>query len=228
MAAAVLVTGNRAGADTVYASTGTGNMIDVVDTATNTVTPLFTVTNGPPDDLITDGPGILLYLAQGSSSVANAGQLRMYNLNTHTDTMVASGLSRPADLVLDPGGATALVSESSIDEIVRVNLSTGVVTVLPTTYPISAGGIGPNGLAYDASGRLFANIGDRFGGPTGSNVAQIDPVTGAIIHETTGLNSVDGLTYDPYSTLAILPSFRWVSPHNSTPAARTMNLECVV
>src|SRR5262249_8034585 len=80
MAAAVLVTGNRAGADTVYASTGTGNMIDTVNTATGTVTPLFTVTNGPPDDLITDGPGSILYLAQ-ANSVAGAGQLRMYNLN---------------------------------------------------------------------------------------------------------------------------------------------------
>jgi hypothetical protein len=198
MAAAVLVTGNRAGAEVIYASTGTGNMIDTVNTATGTVTPLFTVTNGPPDDLITDGPGILLYLAQ-ANSVAGAGQVRMYNLNTQADTLVATGLNRPADLVLDPGGATALVSDSSTGQISRVNLSTGAITLLPTTYPIGTNGIGPNGLAYDASGRLFANIGDRNGGPTGSNVAQINPVTGAVISQTTGLNSVDGLTYDPFS-----------------------------
>src|SRR5262249_13447830 len=140
----------------VYASTGNGNTIVVVNTATNTVTPLLTVTNGPPDGLITDGPGIILYLAQGDNTVPNSGQLRMFNLNTHADTLVAGGLNRPADLVLDPGGATALVSESSVGEIARVNLSTGVVSMLPTTYPIPPGGIGPNGLAYDASGRLFA------------------------------------------------------------------------
>lgn len=58
----------------------------------------------------------------------------------------------------------------------------------------------PEGLAYDGT-KLFANIGYRYGGATGKEVAQIDPVTGAILATSPGLNSLDGLTYDPYSGL---------------------------
>jgi sugar lactone lactonase YvrE len=205
-AAALAGSPQRAEADVLYASTSAGNSVVTVNTATGSVTPLFTVTNPPPDRILFLSPSTLLYLAQGDNNVAGSGQLRSHNLVTNADTLVAGNLSRPADLALDPGGATALVSESSIGTIARVNLSTGVVTPLATTYPIPSGGIGPNGLTYDAVGRLFANIGDRLSGPTGSNVAQIDPVTGAIIHQTTGLNSVDGLAFDPFSGRLFAPS----------------------
>lgn len=198
MAAAVLGTQGRASAGTLYVSTDTGNTIDQVNTTTRAVSPLFTTPHGPPDDLILYGAGSILYLDQ-NNGVAGAGQVRLYNIAADSDLRVATGLSRPADLVLDPGGKTILVSESSIGRIARVNLSTGAVTPLATTYPIPSGGIGPNGLAYDASGHLFAGIGNRFGGPMGSFVAELNPVTGAVMGKTIGLNSVDGLAYDPYS-----------------------------
>jgi DNA-binding beta-propeller fold protein YncE len=46
---------------------------------------------------------------------------------------------------------------------------------------------------------LFANLGYRYGGPTAKYVAEINPANGAILAVSPGLNSLDGLTYDPYS-----------------------------
>ena len=56
---------------------------------------------------------------------------------------------------------------------------------------------GPHGLAFaPGNPNLFADIGDRFGGAANSRLAQIDPVTGAIISQTGILNSLDGLAFD--------------------------------
>jgi PEP-CTERM motif len=198
-AAAMIGASGRAAAELLYASTSSpDNTIVSLNTATGSVSTLFTAVNPPPDGLLALDPTHLLYLAQGNTAVPGSGQLREYNFSTGTDTLVAGGLNRPADLTLDPGGATALVSDSSVGQITRINLSTGSITTLPMTYPIGPGGIGPNGLAY-VGNNLFANIGDRFGGPTGSSVAELNPVTGAIMGQTRGLNSVDGLTYDSSS-----------------------------
>ena len=93
-----------------------------------------------------------------------------------------------------------LVSEFGSGNIDRINLTTLAVTTL-----LSPGG-NPEGLAYDGT-RLFANLGFRYGGPTGKYVAEIDPVTGAILATSPGLNDLDGLTYDPYSGLLYASSY---------------------
>ena len=83
--------------------------------------------------------------------------------------------------------------------ISRINLTTHAVTTLGTY------GGNPQGLAYDAAGNLYAVLGTRTGGAT-SFVAQLNPVTGAIIRQTVGLIQLDGLTFDPFSGALFSPS----------------------
>jgi DNA-binding beta-propeller fold protein YncE len=175
-----------ASAQDLYATSISGSKINKVDTNTQGVTTLLN-TPSAADSLIFDNAGRIIY------TQLFTGQLRRYDPSTSTDTLLASGFSEPADLTLEPGGNSVLVSEFIGGKIDRVNLNTNAVTTL-----LAPGGL-PEGLAYDASGRLFANLGNRYGGPTAKYVAQIDPVTGAILATTTGLDSLDGLTYDPYT-----------------------------
>jgi sugar lactone lactonase YvrE len=98
------------------------------------------------------------------------------------NTVLASGLNSPQDLVLDPSGTTLLVSDTGnkkIDRVTLANTPTVVNTVTEPSFPI--------GMAYDGAGHLFASIGGQ--------VYQINPYTGAILKTGPALNA-DGLTYD--------------------------------
>ena len=177
----------RVQAATLYATSISGSQIDKVDTVANSVT-TYLNTPSAADSIIFDASGNVIY------TELYTGQVIRYNPNTTISTTLASSLSTPADMVLEPGGNSMLVSEFSGGNIDRITFSPQTVTTLST-------GLGnPEGLAYDGS-KLFANIGYRGGGPTGKEVAEINPVTGAIMATSPGLNSLDGLTYDPYSGL---------------------------
>jgi streptogramin lyase len=176
----------RAPAAVLYATSIGGSQIDKVDTVANTVT-TYLNTPSAADSIMFDPAQRVLY------TQLYTGQVRRYDPTSLTDSLIASGFNGPADIVLEPGGNTMLVSEFYGAKIDRINLTTfGVTTLLTTSYG------GPEGLAYVGT-RLFANLGNRYGGPTGKYVAEIDPVTGAILSTSPGLDSLDGLTYDPYS-----------------------------
>ena len=178
---------SRAQAATLYATSISGSQIDKVDTVANSVT-TYLDTPSAADSIIFDSSGNVIYTELYTGNVVK------YDPNTTISTSLASGLSTPADMVLEPGGNSMLVSEFSSGNIDRITFSPNSVTTLST-------GLGnPEGLAYDGN-KLFANIGYRGGGPTGKEVAEINPVTGAIMATSPGLNSLDGLTYDPYSGL---------------------------
>ena len=189
----VSVGSGRAAAATLYATSISGSQIDTVDTVANTVTTYLT-TPSATDSIMFDSAHRVIYTENTS------GQVRRYDPILSTDTLIAGGFSTPADIVLEPGGNTMLVSEFSGGKIDRINLTTSAVTTL-----LAPGG-NPEGLAYDGT-RLFANLGLRYGGPTGKYVAEIDPVTGAILATSPGLNDLDGLTYDPYTGLLYASSY---------------------
>jgi streptogramin lyase len=180
----------RARATILYTTSNSGySEIDQVNTIPQTVSTYLNINaSNQPDSIIFDSSGNVIY------SAFTAGEVIRYDPITTVSTILATGLSTPADMVLEPGGNTLLVSGFSSGDIDRVNLNTLSVT------PLSTGLGNPEGLAYVGS-KLFVNIGYRGGGPNGKAVAEINPVTGAIITTTTGLNSLDGLTYDPYSGL---------------------------
>ena len=100
-----------------------------------------------------------------------------------------------------------LVSEFNGGRIDRINLTSPIHPLTQLWPPSTGNGSGnPEGLAYDNSGRLFANLGTR-GQPTdppAKFVAQIDPVTGTILNQSPCppcLSSLDGLTYDPFTNM---------------------------
>ena len=180
-------------AEELYATSISGSKINKVDTNTLGVSLLLN-TPSAADSLIFDGAGRIIY------TQLYTGELRRFDPFTNTDTLIATGFNEPADLTLEPGGNSVLVSEYLGGKIDRVNLNTNVVTTLLSP------GLNPEGLTYDASGRLFANLGYRYGGPTGKYVAQIDPVTGAILATSAGMDSLDGLTFDPYTGMLFASS----------------------
>ena len=181
----VFAVGGRARAIDLYATSIAGSQIDKVDTVTNSVS-TYLSTPSAADSIIFDNSQRVIYTA------INSGEVRRYDPAGPSDTALTGGLSFPADMVLEPGGNTMLVSEFGGGRIDRVDLTTNAVTTL-----LTPGGT-PEGLAYDGA-RLFANLGSRSGGPTGKYVAEINPANGNILATSPGLDSLDGLTFDPYS-----------------------------
>ncbi len=182
--AATFIGTQTAHATTIYATSIEGAQIVKVDTVTASVTPVF---NGvAADSLLFDTSGRIIYTA------IVLGQVRRYDPVASTDSLLVSGLSTPADMILEPGGNSLLVSQFGAGIISRIDLNTNAIASLG-----SYGGT-PEGLAYDSAGRLFANLGTRDGGPN-KFIAQLDPMSGAILAQSPGLTSLDGLTFDSFT-----------------------------
>jgi sugar lactone lactonase YvrE len=206
IAAAIIGLPGQAVAETLFASAFSAQEIVSVDTNTNAVTPIAT-TPGNPDSLIFDPAGNIIYTDEKFEA------LREVNLTTHSDTVLSSNFGVPADLALEPGGHSVLVSDFTRGVIIRYNLVSQSASVFAQP------GGNPEGLAFDATGRLFANLGVRSAGPTGKFVAQLDPTTGAILHSSPGLNSLDGLTFDSvtgklYATSRLSGAVYAIDPNN--------------
>jgi sugar lactone lactonase YvrE len=184
----------RASAEMLYGSEFFGKQIARIDTTTNSVTPVA-ITPGNPDSLLFFGQNII-YTDESSFHA-----LREINLATHTDTILSNQFVSPNDLTLTPDGKNVLVSDQGAGRIIEYNFQTQISSVFANP------GGSPQGLVFDNTGRLFANVGDPFSGaPTGSFLAQLDPTTGAILHTSPGLESLDGLTYDGSSGLLFATS----------------------
>jgi hypothetical protein len=156
---------------------------------------------GQPDSLLFDTKGNIVYTVFTRNAGGGAGSGQVRSFNGTTDSLIAGGFSPElVDIALDPSGASVLVSDRNITggeigNIDRVNLTTGVVTVL------TAGVNTVDGIAYDTkTGGLFALL--TPGGASGQRLVQIDPTTGAITNTgdaTSSFGFMDGLTYDPVS-----------------------------
>ena len=190
--AALILTVGSASADTViYATSRENSQLLKVNLTTNMVTVIKTTGINPPDSMVVDSLGRLIY----DLTDPLASELHRFDPIANTDTVLATGangLSDPQDIVLEPGGNSVLVSNFLTGTITRTNLTTLVTTTLV------AGVVHPEGLAYDGAGNLFALLG--FGGT--STLNQINPVTGAILKTSAAFdstNSLDGLTYDSFT-----------------------------
>ena len=172
----------RLSASTIYAA-NPGGQLQVIDTATNAVSTVFANAAGPRGLTFTD-PNNIVYTTN------TPGQLEDYNLLTDTSSVLSTfGANQFGQYVaLDPGGASVVfgVAGGGID---RLNLSTDAVTAVSLFSD-------PRGLAYDSAGDLFAVLGP-------SELAQINPLTGAVIASialpSTGAAGSNGLAFDPVS-----------------------------
>jgi len=119
-------------------------------------------------------------------ALAGAGEVHSFNPYTKTDTTLATGLSSPVNIVLEPGCKSILVSDIGVNKIFRIMLANHSLT---TFYS------GPDkmeGLVYTAAGQLFANDNQL------NAVVELAD-TGLIIAQTPSnspLTAPDGLTYD--------------------------------
>ena len=153
-----------------------GNSIFKWDTSTNTVTPVTTAVSSL-DSLVFDASGNnLIY------SVIGTNQIGMFNLTTLTNSIIANVGAGAADMTLEPGGNSVLVSDAFSTTISRVNLTTHAVS----TFNV---GTRPDGLTYDNGGHLFAVLGL-------DEVAELDPTTFAVLKTISTPNAPDGLTFD--------------------------------
>jgi hypothetical protein len=107
-------------------------------------------------------------------SIPSLGQVDLYDPTTGQNTTLVSGVKYARDLEIEPGGQTMLIAIYSPGGIVRFNFATGAKTVLAKKLGTCDG------------------------------IAQIDPVTGAILNTLVlephhGINGGDGMTYDSYT-----------------------------
>ena len=171
-------------------ATGEGSQeLMEVNMSTGVVT-MLTHLSTRPDSLIVDSQGRILYTS-GSSST---GTVSRFDPTANTNTVIATGLNSPHELIFDPGQTTILVSNFGRGQIVRINLASGTVT------PLLSNEGTVDGLAYDGSGHLFAVVNHH------TQIVQVDPTSGTILNTLTvitnppnGLDGLSGLTYDPYS-----------------------------
>ncbi len=173
----------------LYATGEGSQLLQEVNMTTGVVTILTHLTNRP-DSLIVDSQGRILYTTGGNGT----GTVSMYDPSSNTDTIVATGLTYPRDLIFDPGQTSILVSNFGLGQIVRIDLASGTVTPL-----LSKQGT-VDGLAYDPAGHLFAVVNHH------TQIVQVDPSSGAILNtltvvtnHTVGYYGLDGMTYDSYT-----------------------------
>jgi DNA-binding beta-propeller fold protein YncE len=190
----VLASARPASATLLYATSITQNTIYTVDTTTHAITPYLNV-GVNLDSLFFDPAGRIVY------SELNNGRVQAHNPANNTTVTLASGLTAPIDMALEPNGTSFLVSNST-NALVRISLAGGVLGSLNV-------GLRPDGIIYDPSGQLFVNLSTGFQN-NNSSVRRIDPTTGSVL-ATTGNTGVflDGLTYDSFS------GFLYASDYNN-------------
>lgn len=180
---AMLAICRSAGAQTVYATSITTNQIYTVNVATHVVTPVFN-TGAPLDSLFFDSSGRIIY------SQLDNGRVLAYDPRNNSNIVLATGLSAPIDLALEPNQTSFLVSDSTSNSLTRVRLSGGT-----QGSSLSLGGR-PDGIIYDTASRSFVNVSSGFQS-NNSKVERIDPTTGKIIAQSANTGVfLDGLTFD--------------------------------
>ena len=179
---AILAVAPSGRADTLAYVTG-GSTIFVWDTTTNTVAPLVNSANGGVlDSLIFDGTGTkIIYSIIGTNNIGIYNMVSQSNAVLNTSAPVGPGA---ADMTLEPSRTTFLLSNAQAGATIqRINPITGATTTLSTGAQL--GNVRPDGLAYDNNGHLFVVLNT-------SQVAQIDPTTGAILKTISTPNQADG------------------------------------
>lgn len=141
--------------------------------------------NTPPN-----GPDSVVFAPNGNLLISNTDQQIITEINPTTGVTVRAQVnSTPiynvADLAIQPGMNVVYAVSWATNRIARVDLTTGV-----TTY-ISSGIGDLGGITFNGDGtRLFVSS-------HGGAIAEINPLTGAVIRSITPNGSPDGMTYDP-------------------------------
>lgn len=179
---------------------GTVNVANTVTGATSLLFNTQAVTGGNDDSLtFVGGKGEILYtVANTTSTFGNLDILRCSSGDcidgtpgVVTNQVLVQNLGNEKDVTLDPGNATAVVSDNSNGKLERYNLTTGLLVGSAVSFTH------PEGVAYDGAGHLW--LVDASSGTSANQVQELDPTTFAVL-KTVALPATvagDGLTYDP-------------------------------
>lgn len=181
-----------------YATSETTGQLEIVNLQNQTITVVYTAA-GAPDSILVNSQKQLIY------DLSPQGILGLYDPATATNTILASGLKSPRDLLFDvptacnpsANASTMLVSEYSIGQIIRYDFNTNTFAKLGPPLGVPGVGFSVDGLAYDAQGDLFAVANHN-------TVVQLDPCSGDILKTLVlephyKVDGGDGMVYDPYS-----------------------------
>lgn len=174
----------------IYISNEGQSSLQQLNFTTGKLTTLY-ATAPKPDDCIVNSAGQIIY------SVPDSDTVEMYDPATGIHSILATGIPGARDLEIEPGGQTMLIAKvSSPPEIIRYTFSTGTWVVFVPKATFGNGG-SANGITYDPNGNLYAVM-------NRNTIAQINPVTGAVIanlltEPRNGANGSDGLTYDSFT-----------------------------
>jgi hypothetical protein len=145
---------------------------------------VITTTGAAPAGVIFGPFQQIIYVLSG------AGTVHIFNPFSKVDTTIATGLTTPMDLTMEPACKSILVSDIGVNKIFRISMSTHAVTTLYN---------GPDkmqGLTYDNNGDLFA-VDDNL-----NAIVEINPTTGVIENQTPSaspLTALEGLTFDNFT-----------------------------
>lgn len=185
---------------------GPGSEIFRFDLGTNTKSVVLDTLTAN-DGIAFDPQGRILFTVedpQGDAGVYRVNQDGTGLVKLAGNAQVGgTGFAELKDIVLDPSGTSALIVDggAGVDghKLYRVDLCAVppcTVTQIGGTFATNDG---PHGLVY-VGNKLFTNIGDRTAGLQDSRVAELNPLTGAIIQQSTAQVpnlAMDGLTFDP-------------------------------
>lgn len=147
-------------------TTTTSGEVIRYDTLTRSVVQTFPVPIGDMDGLALDPTSGHLFIATSTGNGLFRLDLASGALNPVSIPITPFG---PADMSFGPTGHLFILNQTSPGAVIRFNVASSSVESTLTVGPTSV----PRGLAIGANGDFFIS--------SGSNVFQIDPVTGAVL-----------------------------------------------
>jgi YVTN family beta-propeller protein len=172
-------------------NTGSGNIVSVIDTATDTLVKTLPINVGGGIDRLTFSPdGSTVYLLTGNPT---SGQSEIEVVDSATGAVTATITGGPfgGGMAMGPDGATLLVTEWTSRSVAVVDTASGTITA---TIPL--GGFSDSGALNPAGTAVHYCVG-------GSSIAVVDLASRSIVRTLTAGCGEPG-TYGP-SLLAFAP-----------------------
>ncbi|RSL15195.1 hypothetical protein EDE15_0674 [Edaphobacter aggregans] len=164
--------------DQLYIADAGANTINALTAHTHVKTVLGTGYNAPSDiELSSDG--IHAYVTENPGTLL---KLSLTNLNRAAATVVASGFNGIDQVALDETHGFAYVCEFTASQIQRVNLATGIKTVVASSFA-------PRGILVTSDGRFLYVSSDA------GTITRFDLSTSTSVVVASGLNGPRHLTW---------------------------------
>ncbi|WP_324261024.1 SMP-30/gluconolactonase/LRE family protein [Altererythrobacter sp. H2] len=133
-----------------------------VDPVTGTITPLVEQFEGEPldiaNDLSVDRHGGIYFTVPGRSNLLRPdGRVFYLPAGSREPDLVAGGLAFPNGVAVAPDGNSIRVAEFAAKRILWIPTRHSTLKFnVPHVFAHTVGGVGPDGLAFDADGVLYA------------------------------------------------------------------------